>query len=410
MKGMFIYMLNTEVKSAENSKAKENAFAIEIENLEKRYGTKRAVANASFSVKHGEIMGFLGPNGAGKSTTMNIITGYLSPTSGTVKVGGADILKTPSKVKRMIGYLPENPPLYPELTVFEYLNFVYDLKKVKGNKKEHIEDVMRTVKITHVKNRMIKNLSKGYKQRTGLAQALIGDPEVLILDEPTVGLDPKQIIEIRNVIKEIGKKRTVILSTHILQEVSAVCDRVTIINQGRIVVSDTLSGIQEKMGDRGKYIIRTLCTEQTARNILSEVKNIKFSGYIGSKEEGSVDFMVEAAEGEDIRAEIFSAFAAASVPLIGLKSAELSLEEIFIRLTTDAAYAAEEPEELPKKSGFFESIFAKKKKDKKAENKKADDIKDDAKDEIRENKEEIGENIKEITEEKEAKEDESNIQ
>lgn len=354
-------MTNAEVAAVSFD---ENDYAVEIKNLEKKYGGKRAVANACFSVKKGEIMGFLGPNGAGKSTTMNIITGYLSPTSGTVKVGGADVLTNPSKVKKMIGYLPENPPLYPDMTVYEYLSFVFDLKKVKENKKDHIEEVMKTVKITHVKDRMIKNLSKGYKQRTGLAQALIGNPEVLILDEPTVGLDPKQIIEIRNVIKEIGSSRTVILSTHILQEVSAVCDRVTIINKGRIVASDTLSGIQKKMGDKGKIVIRTLCDKQSVKEVINRINNIKFSGYLGEKEEGTADFLVEAKDGADIRADIFSAFSAAGITLLELKSAELSLEEIFIRLTTDAAYISEETAETEenKKTGFFEKLLSKNKK------------------------------------------------
>ena len=380
--------IETSAEIIKDEFSETGEYAIEIENLEKKYGGKRAVAKASFSVKKGEIMGFLGPNGAGKSTTMNIITGYLSPTSGTVKVGGADILKNPSKVKKMIGYLPENPPVYPDMTVYEYLSFVFDLKKVKENKKEHIEDVMKTVKITHVKDRMIKNLSKGYKQRTGLAQALIGNPEVLILDEPTVGLDPKQIIEIRNVIKEIGKQRTVILSTHILQEVSAVCDRVTVINRGRIVASDTLAGIQQKMGGKGKYIIRAFCGEQTARDIISKIENKKFSGFIGSKEEDTVDFIIEAEDGADIRGDIFSAFAAAEVPLFGLKSAELSLEEIFIRLTTDAAYITEEDdekqEEQNKKSGFFDKLFAKNKKDLKNNKIKSDGEKNENSEEAKE--------------------------
>ena len=196
---------------------------IEVKNLKKRYGNKLAVNDVSFTVENGEILGFLGPNGAGKSTTMNIITGYLSSTEGTVTIDGCEILEDPIGAKSKIGYLPEFPPLYPDMTVIKYLEFMYDLKKVKLPKKAHIAEVCDLVKITHVKDRVIKNLSKGYKQRVGLAQALLGNPELLILDEPTVGLDPKQIIEIRNLIKSLGKKHTVILSSHVLPEVQATC-------------------------------------------------------------------------------------------------------------------------------------------------------------------------------------------
>ena len=203
---------------------------IEVQGLTKRYGSKVAVDDISFTVNKGEILGFLGPNGAGKSTTMNILTGYLSSNIGSVKIGEYDILEDPMKAKAKIGYLPENPPLYMDMTVKEYLDFVYDLKKVKIPRKRHIDEICGIVKITDVYNRIIKNLSKGYKQRVGLAQALVGNPEVLILDEPTVGLDPKQIIDIRKLIKDLGKKHTVILSSHILPEIQAVCDRVIIIN------------------------------------------------------------------------------------------------------------------------------------------------------------------------------------
>lgn len=368
--------------------AEDNNTVIEILGLEKRYGSKKAVSNASFSVKRGEIMGFLGPNGAGKSTTMNILTGYLSPTSGSVKVDGLDILEYPSEVKKKIGYLPENPPLYLDMTVSEYLNFVYDLKKAKNDRQEHIEEIMRLVKILGVKDRMIKNLSKGYKQRVGLAQALIGDPEVLILDEPTVGLDPKQIIEIRNVIKELGKTRTIILSTHILQEVSAVCDHVTVINRGQIIISDTLSNIQEKMGDKGKYVIRISGNENQVKDILGGIENIKFFGSLGEKEENTVDFLVEAEENADIREAIFFAFSEAKVPLVGLSSLELSLEEIFIRLTNSAnVIQEEESEEKEENESFLKNLFKRK------------EIKDEAKREQTVNAEEM-----------EEEENESNIQ
>ena len=230
---------------------------ITISNLTKKYGDKYALDNISFNVKKGEVLGFLGPNGAGKSTTMNIITGYISYTDGSVNIDGYDILENPIEVKKKIGYLPEIPPLYLDMVVWDYLEFVYELKKIKTeDEKSHIQQVIDMVKIDNVKNRKIANLSKGYRQRVGLAGALIGDPEILILDEPTVGLDPKQIIEIRNVIKELGKEKTVILSSHILSEISAVCDRVIIINKGKFVAEDTPKNLSDKLGDNKKCCFR----------------------------------------------------------------------------------------------------------------------------------------------------------
>ena len=220
---------------------------VEVSNITKCYGDKKAVDNVSFTVNSGEILGFLGPNGAGKSTTMNIITGYLSSSSGTVTIDGCEILDDPKGAKSKIGYLPEIPPLYMDMTVQKYLEFMYDLKKVKLDKEEHIEEVCRLVKISSVSHRLIKNLSKGYKQRVGLAQALLGNPPVLILDEPTVGLDPKQIIEIRNLVKSLGKKHTVILSSHILSEVQAICDRVVIISNGRVVADELTENLSKTL-------------------------------------------------------------------------------------------------------------------------------------------------------------------
>ena len=216
---------------------------IEVRNLTKQYGSKKAVDNISFTVNDGEILGFLGPNGAGKSTTMNMLTGYISSTSGEALINGINILDEPMKAKKEIGYLPELPPLYLDMTVKEYLSFVYDLKKCKIPKQAHLEEICKLVKISDVYNRVIKHLSKGYKQRVGMAQALIGNPKILILDEPTVGLDPKQILDIRNLIKRLGKKHTVILSSHILSEIQAVCDRIVIINQGVIAADDTTENL-----------------------------------------------------------------------------------------------------------------------------------------------------------------------
>ena len=229
---------------------------IEIQNLTKDYGRIRAIDDVSFTVGKGEIVGFLGPNGAGKTTTMNIITGFISSTSGSVRVAGYDILENPVEGKRHIGYLPEQPPLYPDMTVSEFLDFCADLKKVTAREwKNQKKDIMELVKITHVSHRLIKNLSKGYKQRVGLAQALVGSPDVLILDEPTVGLDPKQIMEIRKLIKALGKNHTIILSSHILPEVSAVCDRVIIINKGRIAAIDTPENLSKKLSDFSRFTI-----------------------------------------------------------------------------------------------------------------------------------------------------------
>ncbi|MBR1970420.1 MAG: ATP-binding cassette domain-containing protein [Clostridia bacterium] len=318
--------------------------ALEIINLSKNYGANKAVDNISFNVKHGEIMGFLGPNGAGKSTTMNIICGCISASGGTVNVCGCDVLENPKIVKSKIGYLPENPPLYFDMKVWEYLSFVYDLKKVKNNKKEHIEKIMELVKISDMKNRMIKNLSKGYKQRVGLAQALIGDPEVLILDEPTVGLDPKQIIEIRNVIKEIGKERTIILSTHILQEVSAVCDRVTIISHGKIVAQNTLKGLEEATGGKDKYILKLKGDTQKALDILSsidEIVNINTT-FINDSE---AEILLERKPESDISMQLTEAFGKNGIAITEFKSALLTLEEIFIKLTNSKIYEEEKEEQ-----------------------------------------------------------------
>lgn len=307
--------------------------AVEIKNLTKKYGSNKVLDNISFSVRRGEIMGFLGPNGAGKSTTMNIICGLVSASEGSVAVCGFDVLENPKMTKSRIGYLPEMPPLYFDMTVNDYLSFVYDLKKVKNDKKMYINDIMELVKISDVKDRMIKNLSKGYKQRVGLAQALIGDPEVLILDEPTVGLDPKQIVDIRNVIKKIGEERTIILSTHILQEVSAVCDRVTIISHGRIVAQNTIEGLVEESGGKNKYILKIIGSKNDGEKVLRSIPDIVNIEKFGRDINGYPEYIIEQKDGADIRSELFSKLAKAEIPVAEFKSASLSLEEIFIKLT-----------------------------------------------------------------------------
>ena len=307
---------------------------IEVKNLVKKYGPKTAVDNISFTVRDGEILGLLGPNGAGKSTTMNIMTGYLSATSGEVNIPGFNILDNPIDAKKHIGYLPEIPPLYTDMTVLEYLNFVYELKGVKDLKrKKHIEEVMEAVKIGDVANRVISNLSKGYKQRVGLAQAMIGSPEVLILDEPTVGLDPMQIIEIRSVIKKLGKNHTVILSSHILQEIQAICDRIVIINKGKVAAVDTPQNLARTISNENKFMLRISGDERTALDVLETIKGIKQVKSMGRKEKNSIDFLVETLPDVDVRPEIFRAMAESNLPILSMQTVDLSLEDIFIEVT-----------------------------------------------------------------------------
>lgn len=310
---------------------------IEVKDLTKVYGNKHAVDGISFTVNEGEILGFLGPNGAGKSTTMNILTGYISSTSGTAKVAGFDILEDPIEAKKHIGYLPEHPPLYLDMTVQAYLEFCYHLKKARQPMKAHLDDICARVRITDVRNRIIKNLSKGYRQRVGLAQALIGNPEVLILDEPTVGLDPKQIIEIRNLIKTLGKRHTVILSSHILPEVQAVCDRVIVINKGKIVADDTEENLSHSLSNDFRYIARIEGPEDEVTKILTSISGMKEVDSYGQKENGVFEYSLEAEPGTDIRRELFNRLADRNYPLLGLKTTELTLEDIFLRLTSDGS-------------------------------------------------------------------------
>lgn len=309
---------------------------IEIQNLTKEYGRIKAVDDISFNVGKGEILGFLGPNGAGKSTTMNILTGFISSTSGVVKVGGADILENPVEVKKHIGYLPEQPPLYMDMTVNEYLDFCANLKTVPLKKwKSQKKDIMELVKITHVSHRLIKNLSKGYKQRVGLAQALVGSPEVLILDEPTVGLDPKQIIEIRNLIKALGKSHTIILSSHILPEVSAVCDRVIIINKGKIAAIDTPENLSKSLTDFSKFTITVAGPENKVKDILNNLYGVKYLETGTKIKDNEFSYIVEADKDVDVRKPMFNQLAQQGFPILELKSMNLSLEDIFLQLTTN---------------------------------------------------------------------------
>ncbi len=311
---------------------------IEVKNLTKSYGSKLAVDNISFTASESEILGFLGPNGAGKSTTMNILTGYLSSTGGQALINGVDILEDPVTAKKDIGYLPELPPLYLDMTVMEYLNFVYDLKKCKMPRRSHLAEICGLVKITDVKNRVIRNLSKGYKQRVGLAQALVGNPKVLILDEPTVGLDPKQIIEIRTLIKKLGKNHTVILSSHILSEVQAVCDRIVVIDKGKLVANDTTENLSHNLSADHKLIVQIEGPAKEVQTLLKGIPDMMEVHVNRTIDKTVTEYSLNAKEGTDVRREIFKRMAERSYPILLMRSSELTLEEIFLKLTTGDFY------------------------------------------------------------------------
>ena len=307
---------------------------IQVDNLVKKYGDHTAVDHLSFTVEKGQIYGFLGPNGAGKSTTMNIMTGYIAAGSGTVKINDYDILKEPEDAKRCIGYLPEVPPLYTDMTVLEYLLFVAELKKVpKRERVDHVGEIINKTQIMEVKDRLIKNISKGYKQRVGLSQAMIGYPEVLILDEPMVGLDPKQIIEMRDLIKSLSRKHTIILSSHILSEVSAVCDHIMIISQGKLAASGSPQELQEMMQVKAEIEITVLGKKQDAEKILQKIKNIDSYKIEAAEEEDSVNILVNTSNDTDIRKELSVALADAGLPILSMNRLEKSLEDIFLKLT-----------------------------------------------------------------------------
>ena len=306
---------------------------IEIDNLVKKYGEHVAVDHLSLTVEPGKIYGFLGPNGAGKSTTMNIITGYLGATSGTVTINGHDIFKEPEEAKKCVGYLPEIPPLYTDMTVLEYLNFVAELKKLeKGLRKRYVEEAMETTGILDVKNRMIRNLSKGYRQRVGFAQAILGYPEIIILDEPTVGLDPKQIIEIRDLIRKLGEKHTVILSSHILTEISAVCDHVFIISKGKLVASDSTENLLEQMSGAQEIELIVRCESARAQELLEEIEYVE---HVQIKDEQEGRILVRAKTGTDVREEVFRQMAENHIPVLEMHTVTKSLEDVFLQITQE---------------------------------------------------------------------------
>ena len=327
---------------------------IEVKNLVKRYGDHMAVDHLSFHVDKGQIYGFLGPNGAGKSTTMNIMTGYIASTEGEVLIDGHNILEEPEKAKKCIGYLPEQPPLYFDMTVGEYLKFAADLKKIpKNQRKDQIEDVMEMVGITQMKDRLIKNLSKGYKQRVGLAQAILGYPDIIILDETTVGLDPKQIIEIRSLIKKLSEKHTIILSSHILSEISAVCDYVMIINHGKLVASDTTENLEKMTLGSNTLELTVKGTKDAVESLLEgmeEIQSLEWNSKEKSEEDGTVSFTIKTEEKVDIREKLFYMMADNKMPILNMHSTKISLEDVFLELTEnekdDEKKAPEEIDEV----------------------------------------------------------------
>ncbi len=320
---------------------------IEVTDLTKRYGEHTAVDHLSFKVEKGQIYGFLGPNGAGKSTTMNIITGYLAASEGTVTIDGHDVQQEPEEAKKRIGYLPELPPLYMDMTVEEYLRFAAELKKVpKAERKEQVEQVMSMTQTADMRGRLIKNLSKGYRQRVGLAQALLGSPEVLILDEPSVGLDPKQIIEIRDLIRELGKNHTIILSSHILSEVSAVCDHIMIISHGKLVASDSPEGLQKLMSGAGELKLTVKGSYEALQEAVANMAGIQgmerqtVASEGGS--EGCCSVLIKTDKEQDIREALFYVLAEKRLPILSMTLSERSLEDIFLKLTGETP-ASKEP-------------------------------------------------------------------
>ncbi|MBQ7011298.1 MAG: ATP-binding cassette domain-containing protein [Clostridia bacterium] len=313
---------------------------VKIEHLVKSYGQNFALDDVSFTVEKGEVVGLLGPNGAGKSTTMNILTGFLSSNSGKAEINGIDILEHPQEAKKLVGYLPEQPPLYLEMTVEEYLNFVYDLKKCTFNRKKHLREICEVVRITDVYKRVIRNLSKGYRQRVGIAQALIGNPEVIIFDEPTVGVDPKQVIEIRNLIRTLGKEHTVIVSTHILSEVQATCNRIIIINRGKIIANERTEEITRTLEDVRRFKIKVAGPQTEVLELLRGRQGITYVEALPEREGDAYAFLCESAPNTDMRKSIFYALADKGWPIMGLEPIGMSLEDVFIKLIDKKAESA----------------------------------------------------------------------
>ena len=322
---------------------------IEVKNITKKYGNFFAVNDISFEVKDNEIVGFLGPNGAGKSTTMNMITGYIEPTEGKIFVNGKEISKEPNKVKRQIGYMPENTPLYQELTVREFVNYIADLKRVKRKeKKEKVDKVLEQTGLKEVEKKQIRKLSRGYKQRVSLAGALIGDPEVLILDEPTVGLDPKQITEIRELIKKLGKKHTVILSSHILSEVSQICEKVIIINKGKILAVDTPENLEEQFKEENSIYVTVEDKKNNIKKVCEKIKGFKERKLIKENSDGTKQYILTSSKKVDLRKEVFDLFSKNNINILELKTTEITLEDAFLKLINAKEKEMKEKEEKEK--------------------------------------------------------------
>ena len=375
---------------------------IEVKHVTKKYGNFTAVDDINFTIKNDEIVGFLGPNGAGKSTTMNMITGYIEPTSGKIIVNDYDISKDPKKVKRQIGYMPESTPLYNDLNVREFVNYMADLKYVKRKeKKEKVDKVLKDVGLTDVQKKLIRNLSRGYKQRVSMAGALIGDPKVLILDEPTVGLDPKQITEIRDLIRKLGKNHTVILSSHILSEVSQICEKVIIINKGKVLAVDTPSNLEEKFEEENRIFVTVEDEKNKIEKVAKKIKNLKSIEFIKDKNDGTKQYELIADKSTDLRKEIFNLFPKNDINILELKKSEITLEDAFLKLISQKENEAEEKKkkEEEKKAKREEELSKMSKKDRK------EAIKQDKKDLRQKEKEEFNkqweENKKREKEEKE---------
>ena len=375
---------------------------IEVKHVTKKYGNFTAVDDINFTIKNDEIVGFLGPNGAGKSTTMNMITGYIEPTSGKIIVNDYEISKDPKKVKRQIGYMPESTPLYNDLTVREFVNYMADLKYVKRkDKKEKVDKVLQDVGLTDVQKKLIRNLSRGYKQRVSMAGALIGDPKVLILDEPTVGLDPKQITEIRDLIRKLGKNHTVILSSHILSEVSQICEKVIIINKGKVLAVDTPSNLEEKFEEENRIFVTVEDEKNKIDRVAKKIKNLKSIEFIKDKNDGTKQYELIADKSTDLRKEIFNLFPKNDINILELKKSEITLEDAFLKLISQKENEAEEKKkkEEEKKAKREEELSKMSKKDRK------EAIKQDKKDLRQKEKEEFNkqweENKKREKEEKE---------
>ena len=309
---------------------------ITVKNVCKKYGSFVAVDNISFEINDGEIIGLLGPNGAGKSTTMNMLTGFIEPTSGEILINGFNISKKSKKAKANIGYMPENVPLYKDLTVKEFINYMAELKYVKGkDKKNMVSDIMAKTNLTDVQNKLIKNLSRGYKQRVSMAGALVGSPKILILDEPTVGLDPKQITEIRNLIKSLAKDHTIIISSHILSEISQMCEKVIILNKGKLVAIDTPENLENKVSKNNVILVTIEDSENKIKNVVKEIPEITEIKLIKKNDDNTIQYSLTAKENSDIRKIVFEKFAKEGITIFELKKSETTLEDAFIDLIED---------------------------------------------------------------------------